>query len=582
MQTDQLSLPRRGSASTAREAAADAGAVPAPAPEAAEFRPPEWAQHAIWYQVLLDRFRNGDPGNDADRVRPWTSEWFEPSSWEGRSGAEFYESAYWREYGGDFDGLEQKLPYLRDLGVNALYLNPIFKATAYHKYNTTSYVHVDDHFGTKGGYAEVAAQEDLLDPSTWRWTESDRRFLRFLETAHAQGFRVIIDGVFNHVGTHHPAFLDVMAKRSASRYARWFDVSIWAPLKYEGWWGHRELPVFKKGPAGYACDEVKQHIFDITRRWMAPDGDPSAGIDGWRLDVPNEVPFPFWPEWCALVRSINPEAYITGEIWHRADEWVDGRCFDAVMNYEFSRAVVAWLFDRGWKIHVSEFDRRLEELRVAYPAAATGVMQNLMNSHDTDRVVSMAHNPDRPYNERNRPQQDGIEYNNGKPPAEAYASARLAALIQMTYVGAPMIYYGDEVGMWGSSDPTCRKPMLWKDLEPYEDPEANHVMDDHLEYYRQLIALRNAHPALRTGSFRTLLCHDESDVWAFRRAGDGEQLIVVINASGRNRRPRIPLGDGEPGEWDVVFGPPSRARKTDGKLALEIPAQTGIVLHARV
>jgi glycosidase len=118
------------------------------------------------------------------------------------------------------------------LGVNALYLTPIFKAASYHKYNQTSYIHIDDHFGTKGDYDKVAAQEDLLDPSTWQWTESDRRFLKFLRVAHSMGFRVIIDGVFNHVGTAHPAFQDVVAKRTASRYARWFDITLWGPLSY--------------------------------------------------------------------------------------------------------------------------------------------------------------------------------------------------------------------------------------------------------------------------------------------------------------------------------------------------------------
>lgn len=565
----------------AHTAAATAVPASAPAPAPAKFQPPEWAQHAIWYQIMLDRFRNGNPDNDPDRVRPWTSEWFTPSPWEGRHGREFYESAYRRYYGGDLDGLERQLPYLRDLGVNALYLTPIFKAASYHKYNQTSYIHIDDHFGTKGDYDKVAAQEDLLDPSTWQWTESDRRFLKFLRVAHSMGFRVIIDGVFNHVGTAHPAFQDVVAKRTASRYARWFDITLWGPLSYRGWWDHAELPVFKKAPEGYAAPEVRQHIFDITRRWMAPDGDVSAGIDGWRLDVPNEVPLPFWLEWCPFVRSINPQAYITGELWRRADEWLDGRSFDAAMNYEFARAVVAWVFDRRQKISVHEFDRRLAELRQAYPPAITRVVQNLMNSHDTDRLASMAFNPDRPYNELNRPQAEGVHYNNAKPSADAYARARLAAFIQMTYIGAPMIYYGDEVGMWGAADPTCRKPMLWKDLEPYERPEENHVMDEQLEHYRRIIALRNAHPVLRTGAFETLLCHDQADVWAFLRGDGGEQAVVAINASHESRIIAIPLPAGSPEHWNVVYGTPRVVQVSNGALPVEIPPLDGIVLSAR-
>jgi cyclomaltodextrinase len=558
-------------------------AVPAAAPAPAKLpsHPPEWAQHAIWYQVMLDRFRNGNSDNDPKPLRPWTSEWFTPSPWEGRHGREFYESAYRRHYGGDLDGLELQLPYLRDLGVNALYLTPVFKAASYHKYNATSYIHVDDHFGTRGDYEKVVNQEDLLHPSTWHWTESDRRFLRFLRSAHSAGFRVIIDGVFNHVGTAHPAFRDVVARRTASPYARWFDVTLWAPLRYHGWWDHRELPVFKKVPEGYAAPEVKRHIFEITRRWMAPDGDPAAGIDGWRLDVPNEVPLPFWLEWCPFVRSINPQAYITGELWRRADEWLDGRSFDGAMNYEFARAVVAWVFDRRLKITVREFDRRLAELRQAYPPAITRVVQNLMNSHDTDRIASMAFNPDRSYNERNRPQAEGVHYNNAKPSADAYARARLAALIQMTYIGTPMIYYGDEVGMWGAADPTCRKPMLWKDLEPYERPDENHVMPEQLEHYRRIIALRNAHPVLRTGAFETLLCHDQADVWAFLRGDGDEQIVVAINASHEHRIVPVPLPTESPEHWQVVYGTPRAIQASEGTLPIEIPPLDGTVLSAR-
>ncbi len=559
--------------------AADPGPLAAAA--AARYHPPEWARDAIWYQLMLDRFRNGDPSNDPQPVRPWTSDWFTPSPWEGRFGQEFYHSAFRRYYGGDLAGLTQKLPYLRDLGVNALYLTPVFKANSPHKYNTMSHVHVDDHFGRLGDYAAAAAHEDLLDPSTWTWTASDRMFLDFVGLAHEQGFRVILDAVFNHVGTDHPAFRDVFERRVASRFAHWFDVSIWAPLTYKGWWDHPELPVFKKGPRGFATDEVRQHIFEITRRWMAPDGDPRAGIDGWRLDVPNEIPLPFWREWCPFVRAINPQAFIVGEIWHRADEWLDGRAFDAVMNYELARSVVAWLFDRRQRISVREFDRRLSELRAAYPPALTQVMQNLMDSHDTDRLVSMAHNPDRSYNTANRLNEPGVTYDNSKPPPAAYARARLAVLIQMTYIGAPMVYYGDEVGMWGASDPTCRKPMLWQDLQPYDKPEENHVMEEHLAYYRQLIALRMAHPALRAGGFETLLCEDAADVWAFRRASEQEQLIVALNASDVARRVSIPLPAAAPTRWEIILGGSGTAGVAGGGLPLELAPMAGQVLVAR-
>ncbi len=552
-----------------------------------EFKTPDWAKHAVWYQIMVDRFRNGDPSNDRQPVRPWTSAWFEPSPWEKekeQEGQTFYKwYVFDRQYGGDLQGLMDKLPYLKELGVNAIYLNPVFKAESHHKYNAETYLHIDDHFGVKGDYEKVKDIEDHTDPTTWQWTPTDRLFLEFLRKAHASGFKVIIDGVFNHVGTAHPAFQDVKRHGRKSKYADWFNVTSWDPFEYEGWAGHDALPVFKKSPEGLASDQVKQYIFNVTRRWMDPDGDgdPSDGIDGWRLDVPNEIAAPFWVEWRQVVKSINPDAYISGEIWERADAWLDGKHFDAVMNYEFSRAVVSWVFDQDWKISVSEFDRRLRSLRLAYPREATLVLQDLMNSHDTDRIASMALNPDRAYDNANRIQDNGPNYNNAKPTPECYKKARLAALIQMTYVGAPMVYYGDEAGMWGADDPTCRKPMLWKDLAPYEKPDENYVMDEQLAHYQRAIALRNAHPALRVGHIRTLLTDDDADVWTFLRKSDDEQLVVALNASGKEARVAVPLPHGAPEGWQMVYGGDDAVQGRDGVVRLTVPPLSGVVLHAK-
>ncbi|MGE0479055.1 MAG: alpha-amylase family glycosyl hydrolase [Phycisphaerae bacterium] len=553
------------------------------------FHTPDWAKHAIWYQIMPDRFRNGDPANDPPQTREWTSEWFRPAAWEGKDGQTFYKwYVFARYYGGDFRGIEQKLDYLKDLGVNALYFNPVFQGDSHHKYNATSYVHIDDDFGVRGAYAAAAARETLDDPATWTWSDSDRVFLDFLKQAKARGFRVIIDGVFNHVGTLHPAYQDVKKNRQQSRYADWFDVASWEPFKIYGWGGFDALPAFKKSPDGLASEAVVKHIFDITRRWMDPDGDgdPRDGVDGWRLDVPNEIPLPFWQRWRDHVKRINPDAYITGEIWQRADAWLDGRSFDAVMNYEFARPVIEWACFDQRKIKPTELDRRLNELRLAYPVSATLVMQNLVDSHDTDRLVSMVQNPDRPYDEQNRVQDNNPRYDNSKPGPEAYRRARLVVLVQMTYVGAPMVYYGDEAGMWGADDPTNRKPMLWEDLEPYEKPDENVVMKDHLAFYREAIALRNAYPALRVGAFRTLLADDDADVWAFQRRTADERLIVVLNAADQPRTVRLPLPDDAPDTWKYVFGGSDGARveQRDGSaertLIVEVSAIGGAVLHA--
>lgn len=498
------------------------------------FRLPEWSKDAIWYQVMLDRFRDGDARGNAPQTRPWTSEWKSPSEWETASGQTFYNYfVFKRLYGGDLGGLREKLQYLKDLGVNALYLNPVFQAASHHKYEATNFIHIDEHFGTLGDYASAEANENLKDPSSWTWTETDRLFLEFLRHAKSMGFRVIIDGVFNHVGVAHPAFKDVREKGEKSLYKDWFSIRSFEPFVYDGWAGFGDLPVFAKDRRGFASDEVKQHIFAITRRWMDPDGDgdPADGIDGWRLDVPNEIAMPFWREWRTLVKSINPDAYIVGEVWRRGDDWLDGTTMDAVMNYPFADTVMRFIGDRVNSIPPSEVDRRLAELRRAYPSEVTFALQNLLDSHDTDRIASKMFNPDREFDQGNR-EQSSPEYRGGKPDAVSFARARLAAFMQMTYPGAPMIYYGDEVGMWGSDDPNNRKPMLWDDIGTYDSP-LDVVDPQQLAWYQRITALRHKHRALRRGCYQLIAADDEQGTLVFLRSLPEEQVLVAINASER-------------------------------------------------
>ncbi|MFO0826852.1 MAG: alpha amylase N-terminal ig-like domain-containing protein [Phycisphaerales bacterium] len=549
-------------------------------------RTPQWAKDAIWYQIMPDRFRSGSAANDPKDVRAWTGDWYAPSDAEKASGKEFYGYVFDRLYGGDLQGVREKLGYLKDLGVNAIYFTPIFQSPSLHRYDATNYVHVEEYLGVVGDYAKAEASEDLLDPKTWTFTGSDKVFLDFLKVAKSMGFRVIVDGVFNHVGTAHPAFVDVRKNGKKSRFADWFAVKKWEPFEYEGWAGFGGMPVFRKDDKhGIASPTAREHIFNVTRRWMDPngDGDPSDGVDGWRLDVPNEIPMPFWHEWRTLVKSINPDAYICGEIWRRADDWLDGTSMDAVMNYPFAEGAIAWIGNRAKKITPTELDRRLSELRLAYPSEATYVLQNLVDSHDTDRVASMMMNPDRDYNRDNRPQDGARDYVASKPDALAYRKVRLLALLQMTYVGAPMVWYGDEAGMWGSSDPTNRKPMLWKDLEPYARSEENHAMDEQLAWYRAVIALRNALPALRTGSFRTLVADDAKDVWAFERELGGQRVVVALNASERDATIALPKL-GERGAWREVFASDANPPFIrDGRdVAADFPKTTIPALGGRV
>jgi len=532
---------------------ADPGAYRVPAAGAvAPLRTPDWAKDAVWYQIMLDRFANGDPGNDPPRTRPWTSAWRETSAWETEDGRTFWEWAVFdRQYGGDLEGLRKRIPYLKRLGVNAIYLNPVFEARSHHKYDATNFVHIDDNFGMLGDAAMSAANEDLLDAATWGFNSSDRLFLEVLRELKAAGFRVIVDGVFNHVGESHVAFADVRARRAESPFAAWFDIESLEPFVYRGWAGFGQLPAFRKDSDGLASETLVRHIMDVTRRWMDPngDGDPSDGVDGWRLDVPNEVPMGFWREWRRTVKSVNPDAYIVGEIWRRADAWLDGTTFDAVMNYPFAGAVVQWV---SGEIAASELDARLAELRLAYPEEASAVLQNLLGSHDTDRLVSMIANPGRGYDRANS-ERPGSSYNGARPGEEAYRRARLAVLLQMTSVGAPMVWYGDEVGMWGSDDPFCRKPMLWADLPPNDDPDER-IDESHLSAYRAMIGLRNRLEPLRRGGFRTLLTDDARNVWVYERRLGDQRVIVAVNGSREAQELGLPESELAGWKWEVVFG----------------------------
>jgi len=532
---------------------------------------PEWAKHAIWYQIMPDRFRNGERSWDPKDVNTWTARYDHLEDFEAVSGQSYWKYAvFQRNYGGDLQGMIEKLSYLKELGVNALYLNPVFQAESHHKYNATSYLHIDDRLGG-GGYAAAEASEDLLDPTTWTWTESDKKFLEFVRVAKSQGFKVVIDGVFNHVGVQHPAFQDLLRNGKSSPFKDWFEVTSWDPFKYSGWAGFGELPVFRKDEIhGLSSAEVREHIYAITRRWMDPNGDGSCddGIDGWRLDVPNEVPMPFWDQWCSLVREINPEAYIVGEIWQRAEEWVKPGRFDAVMNYPFAEAVIPWIANRENKLSTSEMVNQLTELRLAYGVETGQVMQNLVDSHDTDRLVSQIQNPDRAYDQRNRLQDTNSNYDDSRPSAESYQKARLVALFQMTWIGAPMIWAGDEIGMWGADDPMCRRPMMWKDLEPFADPNEYWSDEQHLKWYQEVIALRNKYSALRIGQVELVRVDDEKNIFAFKRSAKGESLLVVLNASSQvftNPIDKLNLGSG----WKQVFGKTAAAAEWSGSVWLK-------------
>ncbi|MCB2155198.1 alpha amylase N-terminal ig-like domain-containing protein [bacterium] len=556
---------------------------------------PAWVKDAIWYQIMVERFRNGDPSNDPKPTHPWTSEWYKLQPYEKQvadeTGRTFWDwIVFDRMYGGDFQGVKDELDYLQDLGVTAIYFNPVFESQGHHKYNARTYVYASDDYGVQGEFEKSMETHDAFDPSTWGMNKSDQMLVDLIAEIHKRDMRVIFDGVFNHLGDDSPYFLDLKENGKDSKFAPWYDVISYEPFDYRGWAGFKGLPEFKKSETGLESESLTKFIYDVTERWMDPngDGDPSDGIDGWRLDVPGELPAEFWVHWRDHVKSINPDAYIVGEEWNPRPDMLDGKKFDAVMNYPFAKAVLKWVANKQRKITPTELDNELALLRITYPREITYVLQNLYDSHDTDRIVSQIANSDRDFDVDNRVQDGAENYDETRPNSEDYARLRLMAVLQNTYMGSPMIWYGTEVGMYGADDPNCRQPMWWQDLMPYDDP-SNRIDNNLRAFYRELFEMRNDHPELRTGEYLTLLTNDEADSFAFLRWAPGSKnaFVTLLNNSSEEQTLQIPAptADALPNGFvnpKIIFGEATTAAGEFGdSLTVAVPPITGVVVQVQ-
>jgi neopullulanase len=478
---------------------------------------PEWVRDAVFYQIFPDRFARSERVAKPSNLEPWDL----PPTVYGFKG-------------GDLLGVVEHLDYLQDLGVTALYFNPIFQSAANHRYHTHDYYHVDPILGGN------EALRSLLDE------------------AHRRGMHVILDGVFNHASRGFFQFHHILENGPASPYWDWFIINnhrlrpYEAPRGehgYEAWWGLPALPKLNT-----TIPAVRDFLWDVASYWI------EFGIDGWRLDVPAEIDDDeFWREFRRRVKGINPEAYIVGEIWHEARHWLQGDQFDAVMNYLFARACLGFFVGddllreevaRCGYHHIDTLDaeafgREIERLLDLYPQPVTEVQLNLLGSHDTPRFKTLARGDDSAY--------------------------RMATLCEMTYPGAPSIYYGDEIGLAGEQDPGCRGGFPW---------DAGCWDEELHDYVRHCIALRHAHPALRRGDFRLL--HAGQNVVAYGRQLGAETLIVVLN---RGRQPAMVdlsvgsyLVDGTvlTQAWDGRV-----VAVAEGRLAgIQVPAREGVVLAA--
>jgi glycosidase len=596
--------------------------VQAPSPQAAA-TVPAWVADAVFYQIFPERFANGDPTNDPTResleaadtvpkswkLSPWTSDWYDRADWEREIGPNFFENGvFHRRYGGDLQGVIDRLDHLENLGITAIYFNPVFYARSLHKYDGNSFHHIDPYFGPdpEGDFALM--EQETSDPKSWHWTAADKLFLELVRQAHARGIRVIIDGVFNHTGRDFFAFADLREKQAASKYKDWYIVqSLDNPatreneFRYRGWWGVDTLPEFADNESG---DDLhpgpKQYVFDITKRWMDPDGDgdPSDGIDGWRLDVANEVPAGFWSDWHEHVRSINPDAYTVAEVWDDASRFLADSGFSATMNYYgFAFPTKGYLIDNV--LTPSEAVRQLTDRKNVYTEPMQRVLLNMVDTHDTDRLASMIVNAGRrPYAQPARFDFDinvspryVADYDVRKPTELERRIQRLVALLQMTYVGAPMIYYGTEAGMWGADDPCDRMPMVWPEMtfEPQQaDPRGRPRPADVVEFdmplfdfYRTAIELRQQIPALRSGAIKFGPVDDKARFLAFERSDGKDNVFVGLNRGAEGYDWQIPLADGESLEQIFTASGDTQEiaieRRKDSA-SVHVPACDGVVL----
>ncbi|HZT41162.1 MAG TPA: alpha amylase N-terminal ig-like domain-containing protein [Chthonomonadaceae bacterium] len=442
---------------------------------------PDWVHDAVFYEIFPDRFGNGDPSNDPPDVQPWGS----PPTHNN-----------WM--GGDLAGVMQHMDYLQQLGINALYFTPIFRAISNHAYDTTDYHTVDPRFGTNQTLKTLVAR------------------------AHARGWHMILDGVFNHTGLQFFAFQSLLAEGARSPYRDWYFVKKF-PIEardgqntYVGWNSVYTLPKLNvTNPA------TRDYLLDVGVRWIK-----EAGIDGWRLDSADVVNQNFWRAFRKSVRAADPNAYIVGEVWDDASAWLQGDQFDSVMNYRWRGAVLDFFVND--KISASQFAARLDRIAEDYPAAAQGVLFNLLGSHDTERIRTLC---------------------KGNASKE-----RQAILFQMTYPGVPCIYYGDEVGLEGGKDPDCRRCMSW-DLAAWNM--------DILHVTRQAIALRRKHAVFRRGDYRTALVDDKRGLFGFLRAYGKERALALFNRSDQPQTATLSLRQ---------IG---ATRLTDGLTGASVPVRNG-------
>ncbi|MBM0066967.1 glycoside hydrolase family 13 protein [Alkalicoccobacillus gibsonii] len=412
-----------------------------------QFSPPDWVSNTVWYQIFPERFANGDPSINPDNTLAWGSEKPKVNSF----------------FGGDLKGVLDHLDHLVSLGITGIYFTPIFKAFSNHKYDTIDYMEIDPQFG-------------------------DHHMLKTLiQACHERGIRVMLDAVFNHSGYHFEPFQDVLKNGAQSPYKDWFHPHSF-PLRpsdkipnYETFAFEGTMPKLNT-----SNPEVKDYLLQVARYWTQ-----HFDIDGWRLDVANEVDHSFWREFRQTVKAINPDVYILGEIWHRASPWLQGDQFDAVMNYPLTDAIQGFVLNNH---STKSFKESVTKHLFSYPHTVNHVQFNLLGSHDTARILTES---------KGNKQHVMLQY-----------------LMLFSMPGSPCIYYGDEIGMTGGNDPGCRDCMIW-------DEDKQDL--DLLSFMKTLILWRKQLQPM--GSVDSVQFHEsgDDDVLIYSTHQENDFLIYLFN-----------------------------------------------------
>ncbi|PLW80182.1 hypothetical protein C0585_03925 [Candidatus Woesearchaeota archaeon] len=507
----------------------------------------EWSKEIIWYQIFPDRFRRGNPDNpiketyfSKEKIKYWapsrfSKKWETRDHWEKNLSKDFYSTLHLRRYLGDIKGIKESIPYLKKLGITGIYLNPIFMAPSSHKYDHACLHHIDPYLGSDplGDIQIINSEKRPEDPNNWKNTTADIEFFDLVRSLHKNNIRIIIDGVFNHSGRDFFAFQDILKKGKDSSYKEWYDIHDFNKLKYNCWLGHSSLPEFSRAQDNLK-DVVKDYIFACIEKWLFPD-EKQAGGDGIRLDAADCLPHGFLKDLFSFIKNISSEKLIVGELWHISSDYVNNKEMDIVMNYPFAYNAFEFFIDR---IKPSEFIRKTEELFSSYPKENLFSMQNLFGSHDSSRLSTIIKNPGIKWRESEHFQMSQ-KYNNPKYNTNGLTKTekrirKNMLVMQFTFPGAPMVYYGDEVGLDGANDPDCRKPMLWDDI--LSDCKIDFKLRG---FYKRLISKRNKYSALRNGTFKFISHSDNEKILVYIREDKKNKIVVAFNNSSVKRKIKI-------------------------------------------